>query len=82
METTRQVDSGWESRFNIAIDSILEFEPYYHLINKLFQLKPDIEINIHEEVLGGSLEAVIDDRVDLVLGVGKPPTNAQGYNYF
>lgn len=80
-ETTRQVDSGWESRFNIAIDSILEFEPYYHLIDKLYRLQPDIEINIHEEVLGGSLEAVIDDRVDLILGAGKPPASAQGYKY-
>jgi len=81
-ETTRQVDSGWESRLNIAIDSVLEFEPYYRLIEKFYKLKPDIEINIHEEVLGGSWEAVINDRVDLVLGAGEPPTNAQGYKYF
>ena len=80
-EATRRVDSGWESRFNIAIDSILDFDPYYHLIENFYRLKPDIEINIHEEVLGGSWEAVIDDRVDLVLGAGTPPTNAQGYKY-
>ena len=80
-EPRRQVESGWELRFNIAIDSILEFEPYYHLIDKLYRLQPDIEINIHEEVLGGSLEAVIDDRVDLILGAGKPPASAQGYKY-
>ena len=80
-ETTRQVDSGWESRFNIGIDSILEFEPYYRLIDQFYRLKPDLEINIHEEVLGGSWEAVINDRVDLVLGAGNPPTNAQGYKY-
>jgi len=81
-ETTRQVDSGWESRFNIAIDSILDFEPYYRLINSFYQLKPDIEINIHEEVLGGSWEAVLDDRVDLVLGAAELPTNTQGFKYF
>ncbi len=80
-ETTRQVDSGWESRINIAIDSILEFKPYYHLIEKLYQIQPDIEINIHEEVLGGSWEAVMADRVDLVLGAAEPPSNAQGYQY-
>ena len=80
-ETTRQVDSGWESRLNIAIDSILDFKPYYRLINEFYRLKPDIEINIHEEVLGGTWEAVINNRVDLALGAGEPPTNVQGYRY-
>jgi len=80
-ETTRQVDSGWESRFNIAIDSILDFGPVYRLIEKFYQLKPDIEINIHEEVLGGSWEAVVENRVDLVLGAAELPGNAQGYKF-
>ena len=47
-ETTRRVDSGWESRLNIGNDSILDFEPYYRVIEELYRLKPDIEINIHE----------------------------------
>lgn len=80
-ESTRQVDSGWESRFNIAIDTILEFEPYYRLIEEFYRFRPDIEINIHEEVLGGSWEAVADNRVDLVLGAANLPSNAQGYKY-
>lgn len=71
-ELTRQVDSGWESTLNIAIDSILEFEPYYKVINDFYQVKPDIEINLHEEVLGGTWEAVLDGRVDLALGAGSP----------
>ncbi len=80
-EATRQVDRGWETRFNIAIDSILAFEPYYHLIRKFYRLKPDLEINVHEEVLGGSWEAVTDDRVDLVLGAGMQPGHTQDYKY-
>jgi DNA-binding transcriptional LysR family regulator len=77
-ESTRQVDSGWESTLNIAIDSILEFEPYYKLINDFYQVKPDIEINLYEEVLGGTWEAVLDGRVDLALGAGEPPSSTQG----
>jgi len=80
-ETTRQVGSGWESRFNIAIDSILDFEPYFRLIEAFYTFKPDIEINIHEEVLGGSWEAVMENRVDLVLGAAELPTNTRGYKY-
>ncbi len=78
-ETTRQAHSGWESRLNIAIDSILDFEPYYRLIERFYRLKPDLEINIHEEVLGGTWEAVIKGRADLALGAGEPPTNARGH---
>jgi DNA-binding transcriptional LysR family regulator len=77
-ESTRQVDSGWESTLNIAIDSILEFEPYYKVINDFYKVKPDIEINLHEEVLGGTWEAVLDGRVDLALGAGEPPSSTQG----
>ncbi len=80
-ETTRQVDSGWESELNIGIDSILEFDPYYRLINQLYAENPDIEINLHEEVLGGTWEAIISGRVDLALGAGDPPTNTQGHRY-
>lgn len=78
-ETTRRVDSGWESRLNIAIDSILDFEPYYRVIEELYRLKPDIEINIHEEVLGGTWEAVTEGRADLVLGAEEPETSTRGY---
>lgn len=77
-ESARQVDSGWESTLNIAIDSILEFEPYYKLIKDFYRVKPDIEINIHEEVLGGTWEAVLGARVDLAFGAGEPPATTQG----
>lgn len=62
--------SGWEPVFNIAIDSILNFDFIYPLINKFYSLQPDIEINIYEEVLGGALEAITSGRADLVIGAG------------
>ena len=56
--------------FNIAIDSILNFDFIYPLIAQFYQLQPDIEINIYEEVLGGTLDAIISGRADLVIGAG------------
>jgi len=81
VETTRQVDSGWESCLNIAIDSIYNFDIIYPHIEAFYQLKPDIEINLYEEVLGGAWEAIIQNRADLVLGAPEPPTNTQGLSY-
>lgn len=80
-ETTRQVDNGWESCLNIAIDSIFDFDIIYPHIEAFYQLKPDIEINLYEEVLGGTWEAVIQNRADLVLGAPEPPTNTQGLQF-
>ena len=81
VETTRQVDSGWESCLNIAIDSIYDFDIIYPHIEAFYQLKPDIEINLYEEVLGGAWEAIIQNRADLVLGAPEPPANTQGLSY-
>lgn len=81
VETTRQVSIGWESHLNIAIDSILCFDVIYAHLETFYQLKPDIEINLYEEVLGGAWEAIIKDRVDLVIGAIKPPTHTHGLHY-
>ena len=67
---TKKTHSGWEPVFNIAIDSILDFDFIYPMIKKFYDLHPDIEINIYEEVLGGALEAITSGRTDLVIGVG------------
>jgi len=67
---TKTTHSGWEPVFNIAIDSILSFDFIYPLIANFYEVQPDIEINIYEEVLGGTLDALVTDRADLVVGAG------------
>lgn len=67
--TTKKTHSGWEPVFNIAIDSILDFEFIYPLIAQFYEIMPDIEINIYEEVLGGTHESLINNRADLAIGV-------------
>ncbi|WP_019867899.1 LysR substrate-binding domain-containing protein [Methylovulum miyakonense] len=65
--------SGWEPVFNIAVDSILSFDVVYPLIAQFYEVQPDIEINLYEEVLGGAIEAITTGRADLVIGVGEQP---------
>lgn len=79
--TTKTTHSGWEPVFNIAIDSILNFDFIYPLINKFYELQPDIEINIYEEVLGGALEAITSGRVDLVVGIGDDAIPGHGISF-
>jgi DNA-binding transcriptional LysR family regulator len=77
----KKTHSGWEPVFNIAIDSILDFDFIYPLIARFYELLPDIEINIFEEVLGGAQEAISSNRADLVIGSGSTSTPNQGIKY-
>ena len=78
VESTRQLDRGWESSLNIALDTALEFNYLESHLKGLYELQPDIEINIHEEVLGGSWEAIKEGRVDLVIGAPDLVSSTQG----
>lgn len=76
-----QVDSGWEISLNIALDTVWETKRFLPILAEFQQLNTGVEINLLEEVMGGSLEALIEDRADLVLG-GPPPTSSiQGVHF-
>lgn len=78
VETAKQVDSGWESQINIAIDTIYDIEKLYEIIEDFYELQTGVEVNITEEVLAGGWEAIMDNRADLVLGAPSPEINTQG----
>lgn len=81
VETTRQVSRGWESRINIALDSILPFEVIYPHLEAFYRLQTGVEINLYEEVLGGTWDAIGEGRADLLLGAPEPPPNTRGLRY-
>ncbi len=78
VETTRQVERGWESTLAITLDSLYSFETLAPHLEALYALRPDIEISVAEEVLGGAWEAVLDGRTDLVIGATEPDGSTQG----
>ncbi|WP_178102816.1 LysR substrate-binding domain-containing protein [Pseudomonas sp. gcc21] len=74
----RQAADGWEVELRICVDSVLSCDPVYDLIEAFQRVQPRTEIRLSEEVLGGSWDALNDDRCDLVIGAeGAPP--AQGF---
>lgn len=78
VENTRQTASGWESSLSIAVDSVLDSSRLYPLLEEFDRLNPTIEINLYEEVLGGSWEAVSEGKANLVIGAPEVPINHQG----
>lgn len=71
----RQADH-WEPELKIAIDATQKPVDFHPLIAEFVQAHPAINVRINEEVLAGSWEALVDERVDLAIGVTDPPANA------
>tara|TARA_R110000868_G_scaffold411652_2_gene706758 strand:- start:2497 stop:3450 length:954 start_codon:yes stop_codon:yes gene_type:complete len=76
--STQQVASGWEPRLRIACDTAVPSSWLYPLLEKLYQLQSNIIIELSEEVLGGTWEALIENRVDLIVGAVNRPPGHQG----
>jgi DNA-binding transcriptional LysR family regulator len=70
----RRVAKGWETRLRIAVDTLLPQESLFPLIHELRQAGIGTEIQLLEEVLGGSLDALLCDRADLVVGASQLPS--------
>jgi len=73
----RQTETGWENSLRIVIDAILPCEPFWPLVNELKQQQPWLNVQIMEEALSGSWEALTSDRADIIIGVsGDEPAGA------
>ena len=68
VEATRQKDRGWESRLRIAVDSLLHTDYMTPHLAAFCEMRPDTEIELSQEVLGGTWEAIQLGRVDLAIG--------------
>lgn len=77
-EQTKTIANGWEPKLRIAIDSIVDTQPIFSCLKAFIQQHPNIEIDISEEVLHGTWESLIEDRVELLIGAPPPIPSHQG----
>ena len=73
----KRVATGWETELRIAIDSLIPLEYLYPLIERFYAADSGTQLRLSKEVLGGSWEALINNRVDLVVGASgdSPPSS-------
>ena len=64
--------TGWEPRIAIAVDSLVPIDGVMAVLADFLASHPDVEIDLREEVLGGAWEALVEDRVQLVIGAPAP----------
>lgn len=77
-EQTQTIANGWEPKIRIACDSIIDINPVFSAIKLFLAEHKNVEIDVQEEVMHGTWEALMEDRVDLVVGAPAPVPNQKG----
>ncbi|AFV00740.1 LysR substrate-binding domain-containing protein [Simiduia agarivorans] len=67
----RQSASGWEPRVRLVVEAVLPMQPLMPLVQQFATEQPLIELELREEALNGSWEALQEQRADLLIGVGR-----------
>lgn len=65
----KRVATGWEPQLTIAVDSVISRSTVLELCEAFFALNPPTRLKIREEVLYGTLEALVSGIADLSIGV-------------
>jgi DNA-binding transcriptional LysR family regulator len=77
-EQTQTIANGWEPRIRIACDSIIDVTNVFAALQQFLIEHKSIEIDVKEEVMSGTWEALIEDNVDLVIGAPAPVPAQKG----
>lgn len=72
-EKAKRIQYGWESELRVAIDEIVPFDMLWHHVYEFYRLKLDTRLTLSKEVLGGTWDALVTRRADLVVGAGGEP---------
>ena len=77
-EQTQTISHGWEPKINITFDSLFDMQLLLQPLALFLNEHPNIEVDMNEEVMNGSWEALIEDRTDLVIAAPDPIPHLQG----
>lgn len=76
----QQVASGWEAELRIAVGDVVPYPAILALCEAFYRVAPDTRLRLTTEVLGGTWDALVAGRADLVIGAPAdgPPTGGYG----
>jgi len=78
----QQVAKGWETELRIAVDTIIGPEKLFPLVRDFYRETAGISgtsIRIMSEVLGGTWDALVSERADLVIGASGEVPSGGGF---
>lgn len=68
-DAVRQLETGWETRISLALDTVLADAPLFGAIAEFSELGKQVTINVSKEALGGGWDALYSKRADIAIGV-------------
>lgn len=70
----QRIHDGWETELRVCVDEVLPFEGFWPYVHEFDALEMDTRLRLSTEVLGGTWDALVSGRADLVVGAtGEPP---------
>lgn len=79
-EQAKRVEGGWETTLRVVVDTILPTPPLYPLLCDLQTHHSWLNIQLLDEALSGSWEALVNRRADLVIGVSDEGSGGKQWN--
>ncbi|MFT6907363.1 MAG: DNA-binding transcriptional LysR family regulator [Oleiphilaceae bacterium] len=78
-EKAREVATGWEPKLRIALESTVNHEVFFDILNGFLYEHESMEIDISESVLNGGWEALENNKIDLLVGAPGPVPQQKGF---
>lgn len=76
----KRVASGWETELTIGLDSAFSASVFIEDVKAFYQVADRTRIRFLQESLSGTWEALLDCRVDLLIGAAGEGPSGGGYN--
>ena len=78
-EKAKEVATGWEPKLRISLESTLNHEVFFKVLNNFLCEHESMEVDISESVLNGGWEALENNKVDLLVGAPGPVPQQKGF---
>ena len=75
----KRIATGWESELRIAVGDLIPSARVLDLCEAFYRVAPDTRLRISAEVLGGTWDALVSGRADLVIGAPREGPPGGGY---
>lgn len=74
-QDVQRVATGWETTLRVAVSDVVPLPPLLALCEAFLEAAPQVRLRLAVEVLGGTWDALVSGRADLVIGApGEGPT--------
>lgn len=78
-EKAKELATGWEPKLRIALESTLNQEIFFSILNSFLSEHESLEIDVFESVLNGGWEALENGKADLLVGAPGPVPQQKGF---